>query len=83
MSYSNLGTPAFEMRNLNMHGTPQRNSYAANKYGVRSHQAGYRKRFYKKLYTKSGKSRLQLRMLPITPDNLKYRIKDHFYYINR
>lgn len=83
MSYSNLGTPAFEMRNLNMHGTPQRNSYAANKYGVRSHQAGYRKRFYKNLYTKSGKSRLQLRMIPITPDNLKYRIKDNFYYINR
>lgn len=83
MSYSNLGTPAFEMRNLNMHGTPQRNSYTANKYGVRSHQAGYRKRFYKNLYTKSGKSRLQLRMIPITPDNLKYRIKDNFYYINR
>ena len=79
MSYSPLGTPAYEMRNLNMHGTPQRNSYAANKYGVRSHQAGYRN-IYQKLYTKTGKSRMELRMLPITPGNLKYRIKDYFHY---
>ena len=79
MSYSPLGTPAYEMRNLNMRGTPQRNSYAANKYGVRSHQAGYRN-IYQKLYTKTGKSRMELRMLPITPDNLKYRIKDYFHY---
>ena len=79
MSYSPLGTPAYEMRNLNMRGTPQRNSYAANKYGVRSHQAGYRN-IYQKLYTKTGKSRMELRMLPITPGNLKYRIKDYFHY---
>ena len=79
MTYSHLGTPAYEMRNLNMHGTPQRNSYTANKYGVRSHQHGYH-HFYKDLYTKSGKERMRLRMLPITPDTLKYRIKDQFYY---
>lgn len=79
MSYSPLGTPAYEMRNLNMRGTPQRNSYAANKYGVRSHQSGYRN-IYHKLYTKTGKSRMELRMLPITPGNLKYRIKDYFHY---
>lgn len=79
MTYSHLGTPAYEMRNLNMHGTPQRNSYTANKYGVRSHQRGYH-HFYKDLYTKSGKERMRLRMLPITPDTLKYRIKDQFYY---
>ena len=79
MTYSPLGTPAYEMRNLNMHGTPQRNSYTANKYGVRSHQRGYH-HFYKDLYTKSGKERMKLRMLPITPDTLKYRIKDQFYY---
>ena len=79
MSYSPLGMPAYEMRNLNMRGTPQRNSYAANKYGVRSHQAGYRN-IYQKLYTKTGKSRMELRMLPITPGNLKYRIKDYFHY---
>ena len=79
MTYSRLGTPAYEMRNLNMHGTPQRNSYTANKYGVRSHQRGYH-HFYKDLYTKSGKERMRLRMLPITPDTLKYRIKDQFYY---
>lgn len=80
MSYSTLGTPAYDLRNLNMQGTPQQNSYAANKYGVRSHQYGYRS-IYKDAYTKTGSSRMRLRMLPITPSNLKYRIKDNFYYL--
>ena len=37
--------------------------------------------FYHNLYTSSGKSRMEMLMLPIQPDYLKYRIKDYFYYL--
>ena len=37
--------------------------------------------FYHSLYTNDGKSRMEMLMLPVQPDYLKYRIKDYFYYL--
>ena len=37
--------------------------------------------FYHNLYTNDGKSRMEMLMLPVQPDYLKYRIKDYFYYL--
>lgn len=39
-----------------------------------------RPKIYDKNYTSSGKSRMELRMLKISPENLNYRLKDMFYY---
>ena len=37
--------------------------------------------FYHSLYTQAGKSRMEMLMLPVQPNYLKYRIKDYFYYL--
>jgi hypothetical protein len=37
--------------------------------------------FYMKHYTKTGASRLKLRMQPVTPGTLQYRIKDMFHHL--
>lgn len=37
--------------------------------------------FYKKHYTKKGVSKMKLRMMPYTPDNLGWRIKDLYWYL--
>lgn len=44
------------------------------------HRSAQKVRIYDKHYTKTGKSRMELRMMPITPVNLSYRRKDMFYY---
>ena len=36
--------------------------------------------FYKKHYTKTGFSKFKLRMMPLTGENLAYRIKDMYWY---
>lgn len=46
-------------------------------YGHRNAQST---RIYEKHYSKAGQMRMRLRMLPISPETLKYRRKDLFYY---
>ena len=82
MSYAPQPGELFNRAHYLKGGTVTYAATDAAKYYVKSHYDAHRRNIYSRQYTSNGKMRQRLRMLPITPKNLQYRIQDNFWYMH-